>query len=343
MAKAKKTQSGRYRVTVFDYTDSTGKQHQKTFTADTKTEARRLAREYKSGPKLSDLTVGEAVKGYIDSRKNVLSPSTHRSYMSTYRTHFESSLFGSLKLSSLDNITVQRFISDLDLKPKTVKNINGLLVPALKMYMPEKHFIITLPAAIRPDLYTPTTGEVDALIESIKQDHELHIFSMLCAFGPLRRSEACAIRYEDIDYKTNTILIRRARVRNDDGEWVYKDRPKTDASYRSVIFPSDVIKAIGRGFGYVLDESTPQALSDRFKRARDRAGLPHFRVHDLRHYAASIFHAIGIPDQYIMARGGWKTDHMMKRVYRDTLSDVEKEMQKKAVDYFDQAMLQAKT
>jgi integrase len=57
-------------------------------------------------------------------------------------------------------------------------------------------------------------------------------------------------------------------------------------------------------------------------------------MHDLRHYAASILHAIGIPDQYIMSRGGWKTDHVMKRVYRDTLTDVEIEMNNKINDFF---------
>ena len=70
-------------------------------------------------------------------------------------------------------------------------------------------------------------------------------------------------------------------------------------------------------------------------RTLKRENLPHFRMHDLRHYSASILHAIGIPDQYIMARGGWKTDNVMKRVYRDTLSDVEKRMNKKAVNYFE--------
>ncbi len=342
MPTAKKTKSGKYRITIYDYRDSTGKVHQKTFTADTKREAERMANAYKEGPQLSDLTVGEAILKYIESKKPVISPSTYRSYKSIYRTHFESSRFGAVKLTSLDSITIQRFISDLDLKPKTVKNINGLLKPALTMFMPYKHFATTLPAAIEPDLYTPMTSEVDYLIDSIRKDRRLCLFTMLCAFGPLRRSEACGIKYEDINYNTNTITIRRARIRNDDKEWVYRERPKTDKSYRAVIYPSEVIKAIGRGFGYVLDEDTPAALSDRFARARDRAGLPHFRVHDLRHYAASLFHAIGIPDQYIMARGGWKTDHMMKRVYRDTLSDVEKEMNQRAVEYFNQNILMTK-
>ena len=336
MPKAKKKANGQWRVTVYDYKDSAGRIHQKTFTADTKREAERMANEYKTGPSLSDLTVGEAVKGYIDSKKNVLSPSTHRSYMSIYRTHFESSKFGSVKLTSLDNIAVQRFISDLDLSPKSVRNISGLLTASVQMYAPNKFFQITLPARKRPELHTPTTPEVEALIEAVKDDRELYICILLCAFGPLRRSEACAVRYEDIDYKSDSVTVRRARVLNSEKEWIYKDMPKTDSSYRTVILPSDVIAAIGRGFGYVINESTPVALSDRMTRVLKRENLPHFRMHDLRHYSASILHAIGIPDQYIMARGGWKTDNVMKRVYRDTLSDVEQEMNQKAVEYFEQ-------
>ena len=49
-----------------------------------------------------------------------------------------------------------------------------------------------------------------------------------------------------------------------------------------------------------------------------------FRFHDLRHYSASIMHAIGILDQYIMARGGWKTDTVLKAVYRNVINDEQK-------------------
>lgn len=338
MPNAKKTKAGTWRITIYDYTDSTGKQHQKTFTASTKREVERMVREYQNGPKLADLTVGEAVKNYIDSKKNVLSPSTYTSYDSIYRTHFRSSLFGSVRVSTLDNITVQRFISDLDLSPKTVRNISGLLTAAIHMYAPHKVFSTTLPARIRPELHTPTTAEVEKLIAAVKGDRELYIMVLLCAFGPMRRSEACGIRYSDIDKKKNTISVRWTRVRKSNTEWTYKEMPKTDASYRTIIFPSEVIESIGRGFGYVINKSTPTALSRRFTRVLAREGLPHFRVHDLRHYSASILHAIGIPDQYIMARGGWKTDNVMKRVYRDTLSDVEKEMNNKAVEYFEKRL-----
>ena len=100
MPTAKKTASGKYRVTIYDYTDSKGKVHQKTFTAETKREAERLANEYKDGPSVSDLTIGEAVDGYITLKEAALSPSTVRGYRQIYRNLFESSRFGAIKLET---------------------------------------------------------------------------------------------------------------------------------------------------------------------------------------------------------------------------------------------------
>ena len=53
-----------------------------------------------------------------------------------------------------------------------------------------------------------------------------------------------------------------------------------------------------------------------------------FRFHDLRRYSASIMHAIGDPDQYIMERGGWKSDKVLKQVYRGTLNEYQKNIPK---------------
>ncbi len=57
------------------------------------------------------------------------------------------------------------------------------------------------------------------------------------------------------------------------------------------------------------------------------AGLPHFRFHD--HEALFGQHParpLGIPDAYIMQRGGWQTDGVLKAVYRHTMSDRQEEM-----------------
>ena len=56
--------------------------------------------------------------------------------------------------------------------------------------------------------------------------------------------------------------------------------------------------------------------------------------HDLQHYCVSIQHALGIPDAYIMARGGWKNDAVLKQVYHHALEERQKEMNAAANDYF---------
>ena len=65
---------------------------------------------------------------------------------------------------------------------------------------------------------------------------------------------------------------------------------------------------------------TPNAVTDRFIRIRDRLGSK-IRLHDLRHYNASVMHALNIPEKYAMKRGGWKTPHVMKNVYQHAFKE----------------------
>ena len=80
----------------------------------------------------------------------------------------------------------------------------------------------------------------------------------------------------------------------------------------------------------------PDYLSCQFPKFLDKHGLEKIRFHDLRHYAASVMHAIGIPDVYIMERGGWSTPHVMQKVYRHALADKVDPMALKAVSAFQQ-------
>lgn len=47
----------------------------------------------------------------------------------------------------------------------------------------------------------------------------------------------------------------------------------------------------------------PHSLTIMFQRVLQRNNINHFRFHDLRHYSASVRHALGVPDAYIMADG----------------------------------------
>lgn len=99
----------------------------------------------------------------------------------------------------------------------------------------------------------------------------------------------------------------------------------------------DVVEDVGRSpqrDGYLFD-GYPNRLNDHLKEIQKRLGLPHFRFHDMRAYFASKAHAIGIPDKYIMANGGWSSDYILKRVYRRTMDDVKNEMNMKYASLYE--------
>ena len=62
-----------------------------------------------------------------------------------------------------------------------------------------------------------------------------------------------------------------------------------------------------------------QTIRRRFERLCNKAGID-ITFHDLRHINASVMLKLHVPDKYAMARGGWKTDATMKRVYQETFS-----------------------
>ena len=63
--------------------------------------------------------------------------------------------------------------------------------------------------------------------------------------------------------------------------------------------------------------------------AEKTLGLPHFGVHRLRSYLASKAHSLGLPDSVILKLGGWKSDNVMKNIYRKALKeDLHRESEK---------------
>lgn len=336
MAKKRKNQlpSGNIRIQVYDYTDLDGKKHYKSFTAPTKKQAQLLAAEWqanKDRAQPENLTVYEAVSKYVNSKQSVLSPSTLRGYETIQKNYFRGE-FGRQKLENLTNKVVQLWVSDLAARvsPKTVRNAYGLLVPALEMFHPDFTLRVTLPAKKRPELYCPSDDDIAKLLDHIKGT-ELEIAVLLAAFGPLRRGEICALTDQDIH--GNIVEVNKSMVQGPDKLW-YVKQPKTYGSYRQIEMPDFVIKKMNGIQGRII-KATPAQITNRFMRAINTTKLPHFRFHDLRHYSASIMHAIGVPDQYILQRGGWASDNVMKAVYRNVIDIESMKQNKKIMQHFE--------
>lgn len=113
-------------------------------------------------------------------------------------------------------------------------------------------------------------------------------------------------------------------------DWVVKTT-KTTSSIRDVDMPDNVIKSLP--ISGKLVNLNPSQITHRFSRTLKTLNIRPFRFHDLRHYAASMLHAIGVPDVYIMQKGGWSSDSTLKRVYRGVMDDYKEKFDKKAFEH----------
>ena len=338
MASARKLPSGNWRVRAYVGKCKDGKDKYKSFTAATKKQAEYLAAEYlaRNSAKsiVEDRTLADAYKRYIEIKSNTLSPTTVREYTNSASRDFQELM--PLKLSKINQEAVQSAVNVMSAthSPKSVRNAHGLLSAVLRMFAPDIHLNTRLPQPTKSDIYVPTEDNIEKLIQSIDGTEMLKAV-LLAAFGSLRRSEVCALTVNDIH--GNIVTVNKAMVWAKSREWVLK-QPKSKAGYREITMPQFVIEKLIPADGQErIVNLVPTTVTNFFRRDLKRAGLPHFRFHDLRHYQASILHAMGVPDKYIMERGGWKTDSTLKNIYQHTMSDKRREIEQEIVRKFEES------
>lgn len=158
---------------------------------------------------------------------------------------------------------------------------------------------------------------------------------LLGAMAGLRRSEIAALTYNDVDFENKTITINKAMVLNNKNEWIIK-QPKTAAGNRKIQVSESIIDVAKKRQAAALPLITlkPSHITDRFTDVLKRAGVPHFRFHDLRHYNASVMLALGVPDKYAISRMGHSTTNMLQNVYQHLIDEKQKEVNNQINNFF---------
>lgn len=335
MATPKKTKKGYTAHVYLGLQD--GKKKYKSITAPTlrdwkMKEAQARMEFNENAGKAADITIGEAVSKYIDNRTNVLSPTTLHSYR-----WVRDLVLGDFAHQSARDVTagdLQAWVNTISatLSPKSVRNALGVVIPALDMFYPGRKFNITRPQKAVHEYHIPDDEEIRSLLSASDGDLKKAIY--LSAFGSLRRGEICGLRHSDVLRDMNAVYVHAVRIKDRSG-WIYKDHPKNDSSVRTVIYPKEIIAMLGNGDPdeYVV-KSNPAQITYAFKKLAEKVGLK-CTFHGMRHYSASLMHALGVPDQYIMERGGWKSDSTLKAIYRNTLKDKNHQFTKLTNKYFD--------
>ncbi len=328
MATARKTPSGMWRIRCLSYTDENKKKHYVSFTEPTKALAEQKAAAFNRKKKLlkrHDLTCSEAVSKYISMLPPDLSPSTIRGYKMIEKRILSYSI-ASIRINSLDDDDLQEFINKMQkdgFSAKTVQSTFSLLKSSIQKYT-DIRYHVKLPKIHRPPKDAPSSQDVGLLIS--EADPALRIAICLSAIGTLRRGEIASLTYADLDYDRRTATIHSDIIMGPDSTWIYKDHPKTDASFRTVELPPELFQMIGDGQpdAYVVG-LTPGQITERFRSLKKRLNIS-IRFHDMRVYSASIMAAIGASDIYAQKRGGWSSPGILKSVYQKVISEQEKQI-----------------
>lgn len=320
MSTAKKMPSGNWRCQVLDYIDPTGKKHRISFTAPTKAMAEAKASEYKESRDRKghsiNLTVGDAIRRYIEIKEGVLSPSTIANYIRIRDRYY--GRISQRKIYSVSNADLQLFVSELvgmGLSPKTVRNIYGLLVSSITMFMPEAVFRVTLPKKARVSYSVPEDSDIRRLVEAASYPLNLAILLGVCG---MRRGEICAVKYEDVNRTARSIYVHADMVVDKNYHYQYKPTPKTSHSIRMVPVTQEIIDLIGEGDpdSFIVPR-TPDYITKHFCMLRDELGM-NCRFHDLRHYYATVMSEM-VPRAYIEEFGGWSPgSRVLDSVYTNT-------------------------
>ena len=104
----------------------------------------------------------------------------------------------------------------------------------------------------------------------------------------MRRGEALALRWEDVDFEHRLIRVNTTKYAARGRRSKIRYIPMNDVVY-------ETLEGMARLRETVFDPKVQSALLDWFLRVCKAAGVGHVRIHDLRHTFASLLVKRGVP------------------------------------------------
>lgn len=271
----------------------------------------------------SALTLTKAIDDYLESKSNILSPSTIKGYKVIQRNRFQSLMH--TKVSDIDRARFQKAVNEeakqvsketkKKLSAKTIKNSALFIQTILSEYAGER-VPVSLPQVVGKELPWLSPDQIKTFIQAIHgSPYEI---PALLALSSLRQSEIAAVQYKDIDLEKNEIRVSGAVVQGDSGI-VRKEENKTASSRRTIRFIIPQLREAIEAKPHQPDDFVyPQysnVLRLNINRICEANGLPHVGIHGLRRSFASLCYHLGIPEAITMEMGGWEELATMRKIY----------------------------
>ncbi len=187
---------------------------------------------------------------------------------------------------------MRKYLSELRQHQREMKRLYGMQLPRQTKYIGKVY----------------DKNQLNRFLREARTSPAEPAFVLAAAYG-LRRSEVAGLRWSAVDFKARTLTINHTAISNR-GRVEYSDQVKTKSSYRTLPMTPGMRKYLSElrqhqremkrlyGKEYYVSEYVccrdngtplrPDYISQEFSKVCRRAGLPHIRLHDLRHSAATL-------------------------------------------------------
>jgi integrase len=237
------------------------------------------------------------------------------------------------------------------LEPKTVRNVHVMLHSALANAVGWRYVVENVAEHVkppkvsrrRPTVWTP--AQLRKFLTFVQGDRFYALY-LLAATTGLRRSELCGLRWPAVDLDKGTLSVEPDTRVVVNGEAQDSDG-KTDQTPRMLALDPATVKALRewqdkqrseRAFFETDYQDTtrvftwedgrpvhPDVIRQRFNRLSLRCGLPHIRLHDMRHSYATAALKAGVHLKIVSARLGHASETFTASVYQHALPGMDRE------------------
>lgn len=264
------------------------------------------------------------IYAWLLEKKDYIKESTYANYSNNIFNHIIPKL-GNYYINELNHKIIQDFLLELSkngrkdnnggLAEKTIKDITIIIKGSIKKGINEdkiKHIELTFnyPKDNKENkLYVLTKREQNKITTYVLENiNSRNIGLLISLYSGIRIGELCALRWEDIDFKKNSLTINKTIQRiyiKDKDKNISKviiTTPKTKNANREIPINKDFLEILKKVKSdkkhYILTGNEkyiePRTYRKYFNKILDELKIKHFNFHSLRHTFATNCISLGV-------------------------------------------------
>jgi len=308
MAQIKRRGPNIYTIIVYLGRDKEGKRkwHYETFHGG-KTEAKQRGAELevelkrRTGPKHAAMNLGEYLNSWLEDIRGTVSDRAYE----TYKWHVSRIMpvAGKLAMYNLNTMELQKSMVFKGLSPRSIRGVYGTLRTALRQAVAwgilnsDPTVGLRTPRVPRVEKKVLTLDELQVFLETAK-GYKYYLVVRLLALTGMRLGEVLGLMWQDIDFKKETLTIKRAA----DGRNRILKETKNVSSERVIKLDTETIsllsqykkdrKVVNLKNSLIFSHDGRVVREDAIRRTMNyvikKTGLVHISPHNLRHTAGSL-------------------------------------------------------